>query len=109
MALFTNVNGNRIVINVNCNGTAILTASHFPSFKVLLRSRSETIRVRILSLEIVKFLIEHLKEDYLALLPETIPFLAELLEDSELIVVAKSQEIIKLLEELSGESLSQYL
>ena len=90
-------------------GLQILTASLLPSFKVLLCSRSETIRVRILSLEILKYLVEHLREDYLALLPETIPFLAELLEDAELLVVAKSQEIIKLLEELSGESLSQYL
>ena len=90
-------------------GLQILTASLLPSFKVLLCSRSETIRVRILSLEILKYLVEHLREDYLALLPETIPFLAELLEDAELLVVAKSQEIIKILEELSGESLSQYL
>jgi U3 small nucleolar RNA-associated protein 10 len=67
------------------------------------------VRVRILSLEIVKFLVEHLREDYLALLPETIPFLAELLEVADLTVVSKSQDIIKLLEELSGESLSQYL
>ena len=68
-------------------GLQILTASLLPSFKVLLCSRSETIRVRILSLEILKYLVEHLREDYLALLPETIPFLAELLEDAELLVV----------------------
>ncbi|MCO5557096.1 hypothetical protein L7F22_010652 [Adiantum nelumboides] len=77
--------------------------------EVLLCTRSEAVRVRIVSLDIVRFMVDNLKEDYLALLPETIPFLAELLEDHDNTVVSKSQGIIKLLEELSGESLSQYL
>lgn len=71
-------------------------------------TRNKKLRARLLALRIVKELAENLKEEYLVLLPETLPFLAELLEDSELEVVAKSQEIIKILETNSGESLSQY-
>lgn len=71
-------------------------------------TRSKKLRPRLLALSVLKLLVEHLKEEYLVLLPETLPFLAELLEDSELDVVAKSQEIIKILETNSGESLSQY-
>eukprot|EP00250_Pteridium_aquilinum_P014753 c22180_g1_i1 orf=112-6567(+) len=99
---------------VSCLGQMAITAGSDLLWKplnheILLCTRSDAVHVRILSLDIVKFLVDNLKEDYLALLPETIPFLAELLEDHELTVVAKSQEIIKVLEELSGESLSQYL
>jgi U3 small nucleolar RNA-associated protein 10 len=71
-------------------------------------SRSEKPRPRLLALRVVKLLAEQLKEEYLVLLPETLPFLAELLEDSDLNVQAKTQEVVKFLEDLSGEDLSQY-
>jgi U3 small nucleolar RNA-associated protein 10 len=78
------------------------------SWQVLMCTRVENSRTRLLGLRVVKFLAEHLKEEYLVLLPETIPFLAELLEDTELMVVSKTQEVVKFLEDLSGEDLSQY-
>lgn len=71
-------------------------------------SRNEKPRPRLLALQVVKLLAEQLKEEYLVLLPETLPFLAELLEDNDLNVQAKTQEIVKFLEDLSGEDLSQY-
>lgn len=99
---------------VSCLGQMALTAGTDLLWKplnheVLMQTRSEKVRARILSLRVVKYLLEHLKEEYLVLLPETIPFLGELLEDSELGVVAQAQEILKSMEDLSGESLSQYL
>jgi U3 small nucleolar RNA-associated protein 10 len=54
-------------------------------------------------------LVGRLSEEYLALLPETLPFLAELLEDAELAVEARAQRVVRQLEALSGESLEQYL
>lgn len=75
---------------------------------MLMCSRSEKPRPRLLALRVVKLLAEQLKEEYLVLLPETLPFLAELLEDSDLNVQAKTQEVVKFLEDLSGEDLSQY-
>lgn len=54
-------------------------------------------------------LVGRLSEEYLALLPETLPFLAELLEDAELAVEAAAAALVKQLEALSGESLEQYL
>ncbi|CAD5195383.1 unnamed protein product [Musa acuminata subsp. malaccensis] len=77
--------------------------------EVLMQTRSEKIRPKILGLKIVKYLVEHLKEEYLVFLPETIPFLGELLEDAELPVKTLAQEILKEMETLSGESLRQYL
>ncbi|XP_024370435.1 uncharacterized protein At3g06530 isoform X2 [Physcomitrium patens] len=98
---------------VSCVSRMALTAGSDLFWKplnreVLMCTRNKKLRARLLALRIVKELAENLKEEYLVLLPETLPFLAELLEDSELEVVAKSQEIIKILETNSGESLSQY-
>lgn len=41
--------------------------------------------------------------------PQTIPFVAELLEDPEHAVEARAQQLVALLEEISGEKLDQYL
>lgn len=74
-----------------------------------MQTRSEKTRPKILGLKVVKYLVEHLKEEYLVFLPETIPFLGELLEDVELPVKTLAQEILKEMETLSGENLQQYL
>jgi hypothetical protein len=40
---------------------------------------------------------------------QTIPFLSELLEDTEISVEARAQDVLKAMEEISGEKLDQYL
>jgi hypothetical protein len=40
---------------------------------------------------------------------QTLPFLSELLEDPDSAVEARAQDIVKLLEEVSGEKLDEYL
>ncbi|KAH7537802.1 hypothetical protein FEM48_Zijuj03G0131900 [Ziziphus jujuba var. spinosa] len=99
---------------VVCIGQMAVTAGSDLLWKplnheVLMQTRSEKIRARILGLRIVKYLLEHLREEYLVFLPETIPFLGELLEDAELSVKSLAQEILKEMESISGESLQQYL
>lgn len=74
-----------------------------------MQTRSENMRARVLGLRIVKQFVDNLKEEYLVLLAETIPFLAELLEDVELPVKSLAQDILKEMETMSGESLRQYL
>lgn len=95
-------------------GTMVCKLSYLFAFQkmllqVLLQTRSDMVRTRILGLRIVKYLLENLKEEYLVLLAETIPFLGELLEDVELSVKSLAQEILKDMEFLSGESLQEYL
>ncbi|KAL5728414.1 hypothetical protein ACHQM5_001504 [Ranunculus cassubicifolius] len=99
---------------VACLGQMAVTAGSDLLWKplnheVLMQSRSEKVRTRVLALRVVKYLVDHLKDEYLVLLPETIPFLGELLEDIELPVKSLAQEIFKEMEVLSGESLRQYL
>jgi hypothetical protein len=49
------------------------------------------------------------REEYLVLLPETLPFLAELMEDPVEEVEAEVQELLAELTELSGEDLKEML
>ncbi|KAK4256456.1 hypothetical protein QN277_009316 [Acacia crassicarpa] len=99
---------------VVCVGHMAVTAGNDLLWKplnheVLMQSRSEKLRTRMLALRIIKYLVENLKEEYLVFLAETIPFLGELLEDVEPCVQDLAQEILKELESMSGESLRQYL
>ncbi|XP_073001076.1 uncharacterized protein At3g06530 isoform X2 [Typha latifolia] len=99
---------------VMCLGQMAITARSDVLWKplnheVLMQMRDGKVRTKMVGLRVVQYLVEHLKEEYLVLLPETIPFLAELLEDVELPVKTLSQDILKELETLSGESLRQYL
>ncbi|TVU14983.1 hypothetical protein EJB05_38480 [Eragrostis curvula] len=99
---------------VLCLGQMAVTARSDVLWKplnheVLMQTRSDNIRPKMLGLKVVRYMVQHLKEEYIVLLPETIPFLGELLEDVELPVKTLSQEILKEMETLSGESLRQYL
>ncbi|XP_062226340.1 uncharacterized protein At3g06530 isoform X2 [Phragmites australis] len=99
---------------VLCMGQMAVTARSDVLWKplnheVLMQTRSDKVRPKMLGLKVVRYMVEHLKEEYVVLLPETIPFLGELLEDVELPVKTLSQEILKEMEILSGESLRQYL
>lgn len=74
-----------------------------------MQTRSPSARTRLAALEAAAQLVSRLREEYLVLLPEALPFLAELLEDPELAVEARAKELLRQLEALSGESLEQYL
>jgi U3 small nucleolar RNA-associated protein 10 len=75
----------------------------------LMLTRSTSPRVRALGLELAAQLAERLREEYLVLLPESLPFAAELLEDGDAAVATRVRQFIALLEEVSGEKLDEYL
>lgn len=70
------------------------------------RNRSE---VRKAGLSCLLSLIKSLGEEYMVLLPECLPVLAELLEDNDEEVAGLAQDCITLGEELLGESLEDSL
>ena len=77
--------------------------------KVLLLSRDKSPAVRAMSVATLHALFQEVGEEYLILLPECIPFLAELLEDDSRQIVTATRELIMFIEGLSGESLDQYI
>lgn len=72
-------------------------------------AKEENVGVRIQVLGIIQVLFEEIGEEFIALLPQTLPVLAEFLEDDDIEV--KKQAIItaKKLERISGEDLSKLL
>lgn len=65
-------------------------------------------KVRLAALEVLCEMARKLGEDFLPLLPETVPFLAELLEDEEEAVESACQKAVQELEEILGEPLKKY-
>lgn len=75
----------------------------------MLLTRSESAGTRLAAMEASFNFAARLRSDFIALLPETLPFLSELLEDSAAAVAARNADLIALLEEISGEDLQEYL
>lgn len=77
--------------------------------QVLMRTRSSDVFERRRAVAVISGLASRLAEEYLLLLPEALPFLAELLEDPEPILQSATQALVAQLQALSGESLEAYL
>ncbi|KAA8900329.1 armadillo-type protein [Sphaerosporella brunnea] len=70
---------------------------------VLAMMRGEEAGVRLAAIKAMKGLYLRLGEDWLPLLPETVPFIAELMEDDDETVEREAQRLIKRIEEYLGE------
>ncbi len=77
--------------------------------QVLIATRSDDAVERRRALEVMLQLVGRLGEEYVILLPEAMPFLAELLEDPELHIQNGARALLRKLEEITGEDLDGYL
>ncbi|KAL4640133.1 HEAT repeat-containing protein 1 [Arapaima gigas] len=78
------------------------------NYQILLKTRHSSSKVRFSALLILVELSKKLKENYMVLLPESIPFLAELMEDECEEVEHQAQKVIQEMEVILGESLQSY-
>ena len=70
---------------------------------VLKSMRSEVAEVRMAAVKTEMEFYRRLGEEWLGMLPETVPYIAELLEDDEEDIERETQRLIKLVEEYLGE------
>lgn len=77
--------------------------------QVLLKTRTSNPEVRILAFNSCVAIARKLGESYAALLPETVPFIAELLEDEHQRVEKNTRTGVQELETILGESVQKYL
>lgn len=77
--------------------------------KLLLNLRNPLAIVRMAALKTLHKLFLEVGDEYLLLLPECLPFLSEVLEDDSEEVVDLVGEVIRTIEDLSGEKLDSYL
>uniref|UniRef100_A0A8C8EF86 HEAT repeat-containing protein 1 n=1 Tax=Otus sunia TaxID=257818 RepID=A0A8C8EF86_9STRI len=78
------------------------------NYQILLKTRHTSPKVRFAALLALVEVAQKLKENYLVLLPESIPFLAELMEDECEEVEQQCQKTIQQLEVILGEPLQSY-
>jgi hypothetical protein len=74
-----------------------------------MKTRSESPLVRYAALRVFQEFFTRVGEEYIVMLPESLPFLRELMEDDTAEVEVLCQEVIKQIEEVSGENLESYL
>eukprot|EP01097_Dermamoeba_algensis_P011678 TRINITY_DN9136_c0_g1_i1.p1 TRINITY_DN9136_c0_g1~~TRINITY_DN9136_c0_g1_i1.p1 ORF type:complete len:121 (+),score=31.61 TRINITY_DN9136_c0_g1_i1:154-516(+) len=80
------------------------------NYAVQQHTRSNDSSVRYVTLKTMMMTYQRLGEPYLVLLPETIPFLSELMSDSNAEVEKLANQFVKFLDSLLGEekSISSY-
>ncbi|KAF8933369.1 HEAT repeat-containing protein 1 [Dissophora ornata] len=98
---------------VPCLGQLAVTLSNDAlwkplNYQVLLKTREEDRNIRLSALKVLQEFYKRLGEEFLILLPETIPFLAELMEDDDHEVEALTQQVIADIEVYLGGSLQKY-
>ncbi|XP_044579777.1 HEAT repeat-containing protein 1 [Cotesia glomerata] len=77
-------------------------------YQTLLKTQHKDSHVRSTALNAVVEIARKLQEDFMPFLPETVPFLAELLEDGEKQVEKATLEAVRTLEDILGEPLQKY-
>ena len=79
------------------------------NYAILMKTRSEQWQTRQAALVLIEHLFETMRERYLVVLNDTIPFLSELLEDENEIVEGTAKKIVARVEQMTGESINDYL
>ena len=77
--------------------------------EVLVQTRSPLKDVKLAAMRVLRECFERMSQEYLPLLPDVIPFLADLLEDEDAEVEKAAQDLRVQLESISGEELASYL
>ena len=77
--------------------------------EVLIQTRSPVKEVKLAAMKVIHECFARMSQEYLPLLPDTIPYLADLLEDEDAQVEKAAQDLRVQLESVSGEELTSYL
>ena len=78
------------------------------TYQICLKTKSDSTRARLQAISVLEAVALAVGQEFLGLLPETAPFLAELMEDEEEEVEKRVQAFIHVLEEQLGENLQKY-
>ncbi|KAJ2944524.1 hypothetical protein O0L34_g3869 [Tuta absoluta] len=78
------------------------------NYQILLKIRHNDAEIRLTALECLVSMATQLGSNWLPLLAESVPFLAELLEDGDARIEAATKDAIRKLEQILGEPLEKY-
>ena len=74
-----------------------------------MKTRSENWETKLAVLQVIEHMFDKMRERYLVILNDTIPFISELLEDENERVEQVAKRIVNRIENLTGESITEYL
>ncbi|KAL7276313.1 snoRNA-binding rRNA-processing protein utp10 [Rhizina undulata] len=75
----------------------------FINSKILTHMRADEPKIRLAAVRLLMAIYKRMGEDWLQLLPETVPSIAELMEDDDEVVERETHRLIKVVEEVLGE------
>ncbi|XP_030033352.1 HEAT repeat-containing protein 1 [Manduca sexta] len=78
------------------------------NYQILLKTRHNDAEIRLTALDCLVAMATHLGSSWLPLLAESVPFLAELLEDGDQKIETATKDAIRKLEQILGEPLEKY-
>ncbi|GFT96799.1 HEAT repeat-containing protein 1 [Nephila pilipes] len=78
------------------------------NYQILLKTRNDSPLVRFAAIQVIREVATVMENDYLPLLPESIPFLAEVMEDESYEVEKECQSVITEMERILGEPIRKY-
>ncbi|XP_052747082.1 HEAT repeat-containing protein 1 [Bicyclus anynana] len=78
------------------------------NYQVLLKTRHNEAEIRLIGLECLVSMASQLGSNWLPLLAESVPFLAELLEDGDPRIEGATKHAVRTLEQILGEPLEKY-
>ncbi|XP_052757837.1 HEAT repeat-containing protein 1 [Galleria mellonella] len=78
------------------------------NYQILLKTRHNDAEIRLVALDCLVAMATQLGSSWLPLLAESVPFLAELLEDGDSRIESSTKDAIRKLEQILGEPLEKY-
>ncbi|XP_072937349.1 HEAT repeat-containing protein 1 [Epargyreus clarus] len=78
------------------------------NYQILLKSRHNDPEIRLIAVDCLVSMASQLGSNWLPLLAESVPFLAELLEDGDQKIETATKDAIRKLEQILGEPLEKY-
>lgn len=78
-------------------------------YSILLKTRSEEKFIRLAIVNVLTNIIEYLKDRYVVLINDLLPFLNEMLDDVDVEIEKNCKNIVLQLEKISGENIREYI
>ncbi|KAF8768384.1 HEAT repeat-containing protein 1 [Argiope bruennichi] len=78
------------------------------NYQILLKTRHDSPVVRFATIQVIREVVTVMGDNYLVLLPESIPFLAEIMEDESTEVEQECNSVITEMEKILGEPIRKY-
>jgi U3 small nucleolar RNA-associated protein 10 len=105
--------GSRVEAIAQCLAKLATVSSHQLwkplQLQVLLKTQHKDSTIKCAAINVLNAMYSTVGQEFVAMLPELLPYVAELLEDDDDLVVKETQRLVRAVEDSCGEDLSRYV